>query len=738
MCSSHTLSELHRHWIFYSKNEENSRQGKRLKDRFAARAKLEPNKSDIPLSYSAGPLSFHFMATLSGQFDHFWQTGITSTDPKDLAASTFANPTFAYSLAGEGFAVREGTNPLLPFHLASALAPTRYGSKRQKGATTPPQVIESVRLQFQEGCRAFRETLKSPGKLVVRSFVGDSTAFCHALHYCSHNKSTSPGMYISHWSATPLDLDGGEYAQNAKLAAPLTFNVIETSKLAESIGILNVLIAAVPILSRAPSSALYTEAILSFRGDAITGFLDYLLLDIPMTSLLFGVIPTSYVSNFSSHSNVHEILAHLCTPESPPFHKHVTWKTASLGDPVASKHDSLVNQRIVFDPPELTKFLFSVYLRMFGNNEATYGEHLSLRDLAKRRLIHHVPETFAVLLQVVRYRTRTDWKRVMNALLILVEEDTTLLTGMKHYEDLCCQLHLHRVHSVDSLSPNEIVMEKDDMRGPFCNWENVPPLVCVVIVVPRKNAKVLDDPDVQKAGALLQCELRVVTRHGRIMHHVFSSINVALGTVSVTGSTGYNKITIEEDPARWSGITPMVVSFWVPSWLLVIEPNTTSISLAVRSTPTNNALLVSKLGKEMKLFEMKLMEKGTYVVRERPNLSGAPETMEMVSYNTQFALNANNQQVSVTLGDSYRSIWTLTVRVDIVEEKAKMTLGAGAAVTVVQVSPYVMKLSFRQFSKLLVFPFPVEGTHNKIRIARKSMYVEVSCYPVFHKPDIKP
>lgn len=77
--------------------------------------------------------------------------------------------------------------------------------------------------------------------------------------------------------------------------------------------------------------------------------------------------------------------------------------------------------------------------------------------------------------------------------------DRTLLLGMNNYQDLICQFYLYDLYTIDTLRRRKLRL----MRSPgdsFEGWQDVPPVVSVVLVVPRQYLKVLEDSDRMDIG----------------------------------------------------------------------------------------------------------------------------------------------------------------------------------------------------------------------------------------------
>lgn len=103
-------------------------------------------------------------------------------------------------------------------------------------------------------------------------------------------------------------LDGGDYERRGPHRAPLLFNTIDTSNLANHLGLLNLLVVALPLLRKTPLSVLYTNALVTTddTGGSPAGFAYRACADIRTLSLLLDVFPVSYASGSTSHPNTHE------------------------------------------------------------------------------------------------------------------------------------------------------------------------------------------------------------------------------------------------------------------------------------------------------------------------------------------------------------------------------------------------------------------------------------------------
>ena len=714
MCNVNTLLELHRHWKLYVQASQLSSVGKkRLKEMVLSGIRAtkstyhNPEGSGLYPCRSAGPYFSRSTKPASQVFTHFWKTGITSLNPRDIAAATLVNPTFVYSLTGEGFALHYGATPILPFHLAPAFV------NSERDTPTMQELITCATSQFSSWAKYFRAFVQDkPGKLIIRLFAGDALFLCRALvHHVGIGK-IPPGLPVAPWNAAPLTLDGGDYGPSD--GAPTSFNIIETSNTMDHIGLLNVLVAALPLLSPNPSATLFTEALLYTGEDATKSLTVQFCTDVSTISLLLDLAPINYFSNFNTRSNSEEILMMKFDTSSKQYHERITWKRPTTGDStVTSQPHQSVRIPISFDPHDLGKLLFDIYLKMFASDDTMSQLSDPLRALQNPEKVHYIRETFATLLAIVKRRVDVDWDSTMASFFVQLGTDMTQMMGMglPSYQDLCAHLHLAGVYTVD---PMRLPVKKE---GRFRGWTRVPPTVSVILVVPRDKIRVISDMDPNKVGSpILHGNI-----HGQNAYNIFSSLKVGFGKITPSGTDDRPGVVFEPDPSSWAGASPLIVSFPAPSWTLHFEdPEVVNVALSIRFTAQTSMVFAPKLGAFLKIFNAPLMDHSlVFVVPDEPR--GLDESFDRI-----FATGGRQQnRISVTTDPQSHRATTLTARANITDVPTKEILSSGAEVSCRQTSPHVMEIRIGQTKKSLVYPLPVIGSRSKLRIARKSSYVEV-------------
>ncbi|KIM36063.1 hypothetical protein M413DRAFT_449391 [Hebeloma cylindrosporum] len=739
-CTDHSLAEIRRHWVLYLESGDLSdKDQKVLKRTFNSGMKsvLDRSVNVISALRSAGPVgvfSIHDLGPKS--FRTFWTTGVTSATSASKTSPPFVNPTFVHSLSGKHFNVHYGTDPILAFHLAPVMGDIK--GAQSSPTLSPNDLVASSMDQFRSWCSSFKRRLASGSKanIIIRFFVGETLAFCRALAICKELQVTNTGVYVSPWSGMQISFDPEEYG-GPSTTAPLAFSVIDTSNLTDHAGLLNILIATVPLLQRRPWAVLYTNTLVvnTFDNGAPTSGLTVMTEkacgDIPTLSILLGVAPSPNLFHFTTHSNKHEVIASSITSSQSglsQIHEPLAWRFPASVIPKSASfthaHDYEAPQpSIACNATELAEFLFSVYLQMF----AAEDQFQNLRDLGRgnsfkssyRKQVneHYTRASFIGLLALVRARVQTEWSIAMDRFMDLVGSDRTLLMGLHAYQDLVCELYMRNLYSLDIFDARYL----ERVRGPrdrFLGWNEVPPIVCIALKVPRHYLKPFEDlhPD-EIMTPMLQCE----SGNGSF-HNIHTSIQLIFGELEVSNVAGERSATIKEDPKGWEGKSPLIATFYLPSWILTVTPKETKIGLHVRDTPQSLMTLMGKLGMRLTIYSTSLSDTvHVEVLRQRPDNIGEVDRTRRLSS------PALSRADDVTMKfDSFgRKATTLTIRNNIRDAEAAKSLADKAEVTIKPLADCTILASFAEHQRHFIFPFPVRGADSKLKIARKSLYLEI-------------
>ncbi|KAF9067980.1 hypothetical protein BDP27DRAFT_1383821 [Rhodocollybia butyracea] len=693
----HTFEQARHHWKFYLEMETlPADRRKSIRDAFSKQLKdatqmFDSKTTVLSPARAAGPLMYKAASIYGEHTRHYATTGVSS--PR------------------EGCNVHYGTSPLTPFH-SSAL----FGN-----ATRPPRmtdVIQAAQKQFGEWCDSYRSRATHPSKIVLRFLVGEATAVCGAFRSLNATQNVHTRIPVSQWKASMLTFDAAQYS--APNNAPTTFNVVDTSNLIDHVGLLNILVAVLPL--RTANGIIYTESLL-YKGeseDAAKEFAARLFADLGTMTLLLGVAPVDYLSGFFSRSNTHEIFLNKFISSGAQFHQVTTWKS-----PTSSDVSVDIQPLVIFDNIQLGTFLWDMYHKIFEDEDAMnflkkYGP--SMTAIANSTKIHYNRESFVLFLKLTRSNlalSAEDWGAVMERFLQLQEGDNTMPMDTVNRQDFHSYLYRHNVYIVPTY--------REPLRriGRFSEWPSVPHLVRVVLTVPRS---VLEDvfKDSNVGTPILQCDLR-----GSWSMNAFSAVHAAFGRVSSTGTKSSPRIAFEEDKDGWKGRSPLVVSFTMPTQLLVnIEPqDNLMVNLSIRSTGPTAIMFTQKLGINLNVYSAKLLD-GTQV-------EVLPEPVSHAAFPTPAFSTAllprrigSCGPITVSLDEECEIASCFSSRINVENPAVVQSFGSqGVIPDVKQVSPCAVRVTVSSISQDIVFPYPVRGSDHRLRLARKSLYIELLVPP---------
>jgi hypothetical protein len=711
--------------------EANIRRAKEVKAHYVR----GDNKYMLTGMRSAGPVGVEYAENAHKSYRHYWEYGTTSYDPEILRKTTLPNPLFAFHAAGAP-TLHYGTDPLLGFHLATAIAPLRKDTPLVSKASIKSlslRVVEAAQLQFRAWCHALRSS--SLTHLTIRFFAGDAIAFSHALHHLEISGDNQAGrIYRDVYHLSAIELDKKDYI--ATNEAPLTFNVIDTSNLIDHLGALNLLSATSPLLKSDTSSILYTESLVRREKD-YRAYIDSLLCgDFATMSLLLDLFPIEYWTNASSSSTADDVILDNAYRMTGSKHGRqlrvkLTWKRLTS---LSKGMCGTIEQRLRFKETDLAHILHNVYRHMFQHEDIlSLFSDLDHLKIKRSSTLHYHRGSFVLFLRLLKRRVSVDWHDFMNRLLELVENDSKIMMGKNYIQELYLYLHLLGLYSAKIFARTLHVKER--AAGGISGWKGLPETVCITLQVPRSKLSALNGSKATETGTPIgHCTIQSSSRStfGR-WQNIFSGIQIAFGTISTTGTIHSNDYTIQvaEDDLRWQGESPIVVSFNTPSWFLLLEPHTAVIAFGLLGTPYTSAHFVRLFGIELNIFQTILgNEECVYVSRYPPNLNGAalvPGLSREEHKSTRLAPKEFKTSLSAIVMQPETKVIALTGRIDLMSDRLKHSLRSGCAVKTTQTAPCDLAIAFTDENTQLLLPFPVPvcGNASRTRVARRSSYVEV-------------
>jgi hypothetical protein len=706
VCTEHTLGEMRRFWQLYASFAALGKASlQRLQEQRKActRSVLESARQNVSASRSAGMLWHEAADDGNKLYQRYWKTGTTFSSEKDIAAATHLNPTFAYCSTHDSFSPHRGTFPGQAFHLTPAYVPATGPG----GAPATKDAVALIRGQFQAWSTSFKGAVSSGGgSLIIRFCVCEVLAFCRALEYRHDEfKAHSTPLFVSPNSSQLLEL-------RPMNGTPKSFDVIDTSNLTDHVGLVNILLATTSLLKPERFSTIYTEAMLSQGNNAVSSFLSRLYGDVPAMSLLLGLVPRALLTGLTTQSNVHELLANSVF-NSGQYHERVAWCRPTSGD---GSIDCEVG--VAMEAKQLGRLLFHVYDQILLNEKLPDMRTSLQTSPGSHELIpHYTRATVARLAQTVIKRVSLvegNWDNALLVFLAAVEQDRVRIVGLNYYQDLCMHLHLNGVYSTEFLTTRWRSEAPDGDMSIFAGWASVPPVVSLVLVVPRQR---LDFFIAHANDSSIGLEVRLATGRG---DNRFSTIQAVPGRLVLSSSQPVT-LRVEEERRGIEHAESLIVAAQVPAWVLTMSP--IAVGLTLRHTPIA-AHFVSKLGPNLELFAAGLMNKTfVHVVPEYLGTGPRQEAQPAPAY-LRTSTGPSATRVNAQLDESL-ALSSMTSRVDLNRQGFVTAVPSSVEISAAQTSPCSMDLRVQDKHIQVVFPYPVSGDNHKLRIARKSLYVEV-------------
>lgn len=691
MCDGPSLARIRKTWSSYRTASMSKEHLKSYEQRFKSTIQRARDTKEARIGKgqvltgfrSTAPVSMLSLAELSQLYYEFWDTGTTDSGSHARDTASYPNPMFAASVE-DTFTLHYGTDPLLGFHLATGYAPLLPESPLQVGSCNVSgvrTVIEFARVQFQAWGSAFRNRV--PENMTIRFFAGDALSFCHALlHRRSVRGDSPPHMYRDPFHSEPLLLDDEDYGVTG--GAPPRFNVIDTSNLLDHLGALNVLVASSPLLSDELAATLYTETLVK-REDSLKAMSDELLCGHFSTiSILLDLFPIEYWTNATAISGVDEAMFDAICRMMGSAKDHdgqmrcrFAWKRAPTQSVSLTTRTS---SRLHFKDIDLATILFRVYQKMFQHeNMGLLFSSISLQRLKNNSCPHYHRGSLAAFLALVKGQVSANWNKVMDQFLDFVENDSSILMGRNYIQELYLYLHIFDIHSVPILKTNSHGEEKPLNLSLTRNWEDSLAVSCIILKVPRAALKAFREVPYQELGTPLVHGVLQSSNHfdGRPWQNVFSVVQLAFGEVVTSGSRHGDDLSviIHEDEYGWLGKSPLVASFYVPSWITRLEPQTANVAFGIQSTPQSSRTFVRHFGVELNIYETHLgNEKNAYVTRHAPNQSGRPCLCRPLQLNVAVLQPADDlfdTMITPAVNIETAQIMALTGRVELKSEAPK-------------------------------------------------------------------
>jgi hypothetical protein len=710
------------------------------------------------VSRSCAPLVTQLSDKLLFSAEQHWKTGLAGSVPLPNAAKNktpIPNPVFAVPLM-TSTVLKHPTDPLLGFHLAGAHAnledkPLPRPEETDGGhQDSSDALFVTARAQFDQGIVAFSTHADC---YTIRFTASECFSLCHTLRHNLETGETCAQHYRAKVGFDVLKLAESDYGASGK--APKQFDVIDTSTLSHDVSILNLLVSAGPLLKDAPSSTLYTADL--YRMGGTDGFEKLLLEHTTIIVILLGLVPAEYWTNAKAVSIVDQILAALSDKDATPEAKNtvsgfrLSWKHnkhMAGQQPNASLHTNI--EAVVAFAVHIFRFMIRI------PRDSRPASEDQLKALIPKRLpvLQHHPGTMAAFLRRVGEQTQMGSAELCEKFVREISEPFIRASVGDPLGGFALE--------VPSLGPELAAScgwrsSKKNARPAFRDWDCIPQTVAVTVVVSPLEWDVLSpswsrhQPNppataalIPPAAALITGRLRLPGKkdmRGADMRTEYADTQISFGTVTTEGSRDKADFTVhvKEDKAGWMGTSPMVISFRVPTVFVEAVYGEAVVGFrALLADPNSDGCEQPWRDDEFCCYEKPFSDQDhVFITRYQPGrttctpqglrTTKAPSTEPSeTTFTADFDMS--NPAIQVIRG--------ITGRFNIISDQGKKLLADKAPIEVHQTSPFTLAITIgkdipQALTLPLTFPAPILQTGSKIRIARKSSYIEISA-PLAH------
>ena len=751
-CDEGTLDLVRELWSLYS-TERSRKQRFRFEKSFKEEIRKIKKSRDQMYSTSTTPIHTSSLrsaapASLGGAVNdlnelgnEFWEDGSLVQGKCASSKQIRANPLF--TSPDPAAKLHYGIDSLAGFHLATAYVPLitdKSQSDPSQGGSSKARVVTAARAEFDAWMNSFRRRVDAG--ITLRFFVGDAIAFAHTLQ-CQRVKGQAN---FAHWYRAregfdPLILDGPDYGPHG--SAPLSFTVIDTSNLADHIGAINVLVATSPLLANSMSATLYTESLVK-QAKTHKEYAESMLCgDLTTMSTLLGLVPVDYWTNTSPISPVNEVLPGSASWSSEEGATQsfirLAWKRPPTHNTGHSSPPLL--QTLHFDALGLARVLYRAYVQMFETERLDWQlSNIGLIGVRRMRFPTYHRVSFAALLKFVKTRVAVDWEVVTELLFLKISENNSNIMGGHYMQELMLYCQLFEVRTESVFQVHSLVQEAVNrfppnvLFGDLRDWRNLPEWLCVTLRVPRARLSVFTESEFSGVGAHpVHCliERSDALRIGG-WKNIFAAVQVGFGQISTSGTryTDSFKICVCEDRNGWHGSSSLVVSFRAPTWMLM-DLDDAQVAFGLSSTTFTDLRFMERLGLMMTIFEANLSDKDhVFFSKDLPKQTGVTCVPGLA--NTDLACPEDvNPGATTTLKAEVdvqeARISALTTRLEMLSPEFKCQLSSGNPV---RCSPFPLNFNFTLAIPSVPllkadFPTPASLSGLKMRIARKSSWIEV-------------
>lgn len=689
-----------------------------------------------------------------GLLQKYFKDGVYS-EPEGKRFS-MVNPLFAVTQwNGTDFAVHYETNPILGYCLVSACREAlntpfavNYGLDLEK------RLVEVCKMQFEEWLLATCDAIEN-SQIVLRIYCGD------ALECCLQLSELEDGCRsFLQWKLPSVK-------NSITRDTPRQFDVIDTSNLSDSVGLLNLLVHTESLLKDHTCATLYTDMLIHHEVEkgrkAVIEKKLYMSLESAAVILGLSLAEENLPIRFGSRQAKENSFINM-----PMFRRHLqlSWHRTIHFDTDFSRVENPEFSLAPLSIERFTEFFTEVFAKIHEHRDLQHLLFsLSLRDDDENDSWQCQTTTcqgFVRLLE--KYLSRFDKKNdelleELYASLALISDRIIVVKDLQ--QEFFLWLHLLGIYTCESLKRSPMSVVKDYFPRTYDLPQLIPlpkpyPSVSLLcLVVPRKLT--MDYLGIPGYGSIskeasevlvsppLACQIE--SPH---VNNFFPSIHLSFGFVQKSGGSYKNKAylccshfdIVEAEYLRDQHAT-LIMLVYVPTFILLANPKQCLISLFEDNFRPyyGPAEKLMKIGIEKKIFTTNLADtKHVSIALNPPLLSRVEKRKPVIVKKDSEVVLANECNFEASGVVSVQ--WTMnsenTSNLKAILEKSKSEISQKSTFSL------DLKLISTENSKLvllkrrIMMPFMVNVKRSSVEIFKENCYVTVTAKPGYPASLIPP
>ncbi|KAG9231539.1 hypothetical protein BJ875DRAFT_516814 [Amylocarpus encephaloides] len=250
--------------------------------------------------------------------------------------------------------------------------------------------------------------------------------------------------------------------------------------------------------------------------------------------------------------------------------------------------------------------------------------------------------------------------------------------------------------------------------------------------VPRSNLNVFTNLTPAELGRpTVHCILKSGRQSSSKWQDVFADVHLVFGNIVGSGESTEDQSEFEvvQDTRGWEGNSSLVVSFCAPSWVVLREPYTATVSFGVQCTPQSTSTFFKPLGIKMNAYTTQLTDNDHVFITEfRPKESGYRSGVKSARHGSAAdspGVSQNPHNFTANMDSQKAQIVALTGRIENLPADFKTRLKESGVLNSRRLSPFTLGIHIGgpcQF--ILNFPAPVHAGCN-LDIESEYSYIDV-------------